>query len=577
MYNDKDRLTTPFEDAMDENIPWNIYPRPQLKRDSFICLNGEWDFAITQEEAAPRTYGEKILVPFPPESPLSGICRTPDKYDFLHYRRKFTIPDGFRSDRVLLRFGAADRLATVSVNGVVVGTHNDGYLPFYADITDCLCDGENEVHVRIKDNLSHIFPYGKQRKKRGGMWYTPTSGIWQTVWLESVPEGYIRNLKITPTCTEVKIEVIGGEGKKSLILTDSGERFDFDGRAIVIKPRNPKCWTPETPYLYNFKIETANDSVESYFALREIGICDTGAVKRLTLNGKPYLFNGLLDQGYFPDGLFLPATPEGYEQDILTAKRLGFNMLRKHIKIEPAIFYNLCDRLGIAVFQDMVNNSAYSFLTDTALPTVGIKHRSDRRRHKNALSREAFVSLMRGTVNALHNFPSVLYYTIFNEGWGQFSADAMYDALKEQDPTRIADATSGWFWQKRSDVYSHHIYFKRLKHAKDKGDRPRVISEFGGYSCKILEHTFGEKEYGYKTYDTPEELEAAILELYGTEVAELVREGASAFVYTQISDVEDEINGFMTYDRRVLKVNAQKIKACMTELYALSERVGENE
>lgn len=569
MYKDNDRLTTPYETNVDRECPWNVYPRPQLRRDSFISLNGEWDFTISKEEEAPRTYSEKILVPFPPESPLSGICKTPDKYDFLHYRRTFTIPDGFRKDRILLRFGAVDRLATVSVNGKVAGTHNDGYLPFYADITDLLTDGENVVTVKVRDNLSPVFPYGKQKKKRGGMWYTPTSGIWQTVWLESVPENYIENIRITPTVSDVKIDVFGAVGKKRLTLTESGESFEFEGSSIVIKPKNPKCWTPETPYLYEFRIETETDCIESYFALREVGICYTGGTPRLSLNGKPYLFNGLLDQGYFADGLFLPATPDGYENDILTAKRLGFNTLRKHIKIEPAYFYYLCDRLGIAVFQDMVNNGKYSFIGDTALPTLGFKRRSDKRRHKSTLSREAFKKQMRGTVNLLHNYPSVLYYTIFNEGWGQFSADEMYEALEEQDPTRIIDSTSGWFWQRKSDVYSHHIYFKKLS-PKDKGDRPRVISEFGGYSYRAEGHTFAQKNYGYSTKSTQKELEDSVIALYRDEVLPLVREGASAFIYTQLSDVEEETNGFLTYDRQLLKVSPERMQeanAALTEAF----------
>ncbi len=570
MYNRTDRLTTPFEAAACVDVPWNVYPRPQLRRDSFICLNGEWDFAFTGEEAPPRKYTEKIIVPFPPESPLSRVCRAPGKYDFLHYRRRFTIPEGFKKDRIFIRFGAVDRLATVTVNGHVAGTHNDGYLPFYADITDYLCDGENEVHVRVRDNLSSIFPYGKQRLKRGGMWYTPTSGIWQTVWLESVPENYIRKLKITPTVSEVKIEVVGGIGPKRLTLKDSGECFEFDGHTIILRPKNPKCWTPESPYLYDFKIETENDEIESYFALREVGICDTGAGKCLSLNGKPYIFNGLLDQGYFPDGIFLPGDVSGYENDIITAKRLGFNMLRKHIKLEPAIFYYLCDKLGMAVFQDMVNNSKYSFLRDTAFPTLGFKRCGDKLRHTSPLSRGAFEELMNGITSTLYNYPSVVYYTIFNEGWGQFSADSMYEKLKAKDETRIIDATSGWFWQKESDVYSHHIYFKRLK-PKNKDDRPAVISEFGGYSLRIPGHVFGEKNYGYSTLHSEREFEEAITSLYLDEVAPLARQGVSAFVYTQISDVEDETNGFMTYDRKVLKVNCDRIHAVMDKVYSAFE------
>ena len=567
-------LTAEHIAAEKTDIPWCVYPRPQLRRDSFICLNGEWDFAFSDEDAAPRRYDEKIIVPYPPESKLSGICRTAKKYEFLHYRRTFTLPEGFIKDRVYIRFGAVDRLATVSINGTVVGTHNDGYLPFYADITDYLREGENEVHVRVRDNLSPIFPYGKQRKKRGGMWYTPTSGIWQTVWLESVPEGYIRKLKITPSLTEVKIEVFGGEGQKTLTLTESGECFEFSGSSIIIHPKNPKAWSPESPYLYDFKITTENDEIYSYFALREVGICDTGVGKCLSLNGKPYLFNGLLDQGYFEDGIFTPKDPSDYEKDILTAKKLGFNMLRKHIKLEPAIFYYLCDKLGMAVFQDMVNNSKYSFIRDTVLPTFGFKKVSDKLRHPNKYSRGAFEELMCGIASTLYNYPSVVYYTIFNEGWGQFSADEMYEVLKSKDQTRVIDATSGWFWQKKSDVYSHHVYFKRLT-AKNPPDRPTVISEFGGYSLRIDGHVFSKKNYGYATLKTEEELFERLSSLYLDEVLPLAKAGASAFVYTQISDVEDETNGFMTYDREVLKVDEKKTKALMDKVYdAFYEEVG---
>ena len=566
MSNNTTEISTPNEVTEIKDIPWCTYPRPQLKRDSFICLNGQWDFAFTDEDAAPRRYSEKITVPYPPESKLSGICRTAKKYEFLHYRRTFILPEGFIKDRVYIRFGAVDRLATVSINGTVVGTHNDGYLPFYADITDHLREGENEVHVKVRDNLSPLFPYGKQRKKRGGMWYTPTSGIWQTVWLESVPKNYIRKLKITPTLTEVKIEVFGGEGKKILTLKDYGKTFEFTDNVIVVRPEDPRLWSPEDPYLYDFKITTENDEIESYFALREVGICDTGRGKSLSLNGKPYLFNGLLDQGYFEDGIFTPKDVSAYEKDILTAKSLGFNMLRKHIKLEPAVFYYLCDKLGMAVFQDMVNNSKYSFLRDTALPTLGFKKLSDKHRHPNKYSRGAFEELMLGITNTLYNYPSVVYYTIFNEGWGQFSADDMYALLKSKDQTRVIDATSGWFWQKKSDVYSHHVYFKKLT-AKNPPDRPTVMSEFGGYSLRIDGHLFSKKNYGYSTLKTREEFFEKLSSLYLDEVRMLAKEGVSAFVYTQISDVEDETNGFMTYDREVLKVDADKTKAIMDKVY----------
>ena len=568
-------LKTPYIKNMNPDLPWDVYPRPAFVRNSYFSLNGKWDFKISDTSDIPLEYSEKILVPFPPESELSGIGKTPGKYEFLHYKRTFTLPAGFNKGKLLLRFGAVDRLATVSVNGTVVGTHNDGYLPFFADVTSLVKEGENEIYLKVKDNLSPLFPYGKQKKKRGGMWYTPVSGIWQTVWLESVPEGYIENIRIEQSMTEAKITVIGGVGKKTLTLKDSGEVYAFDGDSVTVRPSDGRLWSPEDPYLYYFTIKTQNDEIESYFALREVGICYTGATSRLTLNGKPYLFNGLLDQGYYPDGIFTPPSPECYEDDILLAKKLGFNTLRKHIKLEPAIFYHLCDKLGIAVFQDMINNSKYSFIRDTALPTIGLKSKPDKHSHKNALSRKAFEYSMKGIMNTLYNYPSVVYFTIFNEGWGQFAADEMYDKAKAIDPSRIIDATSGWFHRKRSDVNSLHIYFRPLK-AKDDG-RPLVISEFGGYSHRVDGHLFGSKNYGYTSYPSAGEFERAVCKLYDTEVRELVRAGASAFIYTQVSDVEDETNGFITYDRQVVKVDAEKVSGIMRSLTEDAEAFGKED
>jgi beta-galactosidase/beta-glucuronidase len=559
----KNSLTTAYAEKMDKSCPWADYPRPSLVRDSYICLNGLWDFAYSKDE--PAEYKEKILVPFSPECALSGIERGHTDEELIYYRRNFTLPEGFIKDKVILHFGAVDQICSVYINGSLAGGHKGGYTPFSLDITEYVSLGENTISVVCEDTLSNIYPYGKQTKKRGGMWYTPVSAIWQTVWLESVPENYIKGLKITPTVSSVKIEVIGAAGKKRLTLKEGGSVYEFTESEITLTPEKATLWTPETPHLYYFTLETETDRVESYFALREISTAKIDGVTRLTLNGKPYLFNGLLDQGYFPDGLFLPATADGYIDDIMTAKSLGFNMLRKHIKIEPEIFYYLCDKLGMAVFQDMVNNSDYSFLRDTALPTVCLKRLPDKRLHRNEESRKIYRETMKRTIELLHNFPSVVYYTLFNEGWGQFTADDIYEEARALDGTRIYDATSGWFWQKKSDVDSYHIYFKRLK-IKDNPDRPIVISEFGGYSHRVSGHLFGEGNYGYKSFKSREEFEAAVRKLYTNEVLPLIPRGVSALVYTQLSDIEDETNGFLTYDRRVLKVDAEKFKSIMKRL-----------
>ena len=548
--------------SKNSDLPHGYYPRPQLVRDSYLNLNGEWDFDFSENFSG--EYGYKITVPFCPESEASGLgIKVLGKP--LSYRRFFALPEGFNKGRVILHFGAVDQICRVYINGKRVGAHEGGYIPFSFDITDALAEGKNELSVQVYDDLDHRLPWGKQREDRGGMWYTPVSGIWQTVWLESVPDRYITSIRITPMADRVELKVFGGEEHKVVRLS-SGEVIEFDGERTEIVPSEIHPWSPEEPYLYEFTLRSGDDEVKSYFAIRTVEVMEVGGVNRICLNGKPYLFNGLLDQGYFPDGIYTPSSVDAYIKDIKTAKSLGFNMLRKHIKIEPQVFYYLCDRLGIAVFQDMVNNGDYSFFRDTALPTVGIQRLSDKKLHKDKDSRRIFLDTMSQTAELLYNCPSVVYYTIFNEGWGQFSADEAYRLLKGQDRTRIIDATSGWFRQKESDVDSRHIYFKRLKVKRPDG-KPLVISEFGGYSYRVPSHVFGERNYGYKTFKSAKEFEDAVIRLFESEVAPLVRSGASAFVYTQISDVEDETNGFLTYDREVLKVDAERLRSVMEKIY----------
>ena len=563
------RLTTPYMDKMGD-IPHNYHPTPAFKRENYVILNGEWDFALTSDERC-DIYPEKILVPFAPESRLSGICRPVLPIHYMHYRRSLTLPESFRGKRAILHFGAVDQECEVYVNGNVAGEHAGGYLPFSLDITNLLNDGENILTVRARDTLDKKHPWGKQKYERGGMWYTPVSGIWQTVWLEAVPEKHIEEIKITPCEKGVRLEVLGGEGIRRVRLTESGEVFEFEGESFNIEPCDVKLWTPEEPNIYPFTLECGEDKIESYFAIRWVDVRNIDGKNRICLNGKPYLFNGMLDQGYYPDGIFMPATEEGYADDIRLAKSLGFNMLRKHIKIEPMIFYYLCDTMGIAVFQDMVNNGKYRFIRDTVLPTVStniLQKLNDSRFSKDRETRRIFTEHMYGTAKHLYNSPSVVYYTIFNEGWGQFASDDMYDKLKAYDGTRIIDTTSGWFRRKRSDVDSRHIYFRKLAPKKLDG-KPLVISEFGGYAYSEEGHTFSSKVYGYKVASTREEYEAWVLKLYDTEVRELAENGASAFVYTQVSDVEDEINGFVTYDRQVVKINPNKLKRINEELAKL--------
>ncbi len=549
------------------DIPWNVYPRPLMKRNSFFCLNGKWDFCICNLTDTEPQFDKKIIVPFVPQSILSGVNQLISDNDVIYYRRAFTLPGGFLKDRVILHFGAVDQIAEVRVNGYLLGSHVGGYDPFQFDITDFLKE-ENVIVVKVRDELDkHILPYGKQKHKRGGMWYTPVSGIWQTVWLESVPEQYIADVFCDVKDNVVKIEAKGVKNGSVIVFMPEGEKnLALENGTCEFEIEEPRMWSPEDPYLYKFAVETEADRIESYFAVRSLGVKEVDGLKRLCLNGKPYFFHGLLDQGYWSDGIFTPAADDLFIKDIETVKSLGFNMLRKHIKIEPQLFYYYCDKLGIVVFQDMVNNGHYSFLRDTALPTVGLQKISDIFLHLNRNSRDAFKKSMHDTVNLLKKHPSVCYWTIFNEGWGQFCADDMYDELKLLDNTRFIDSTSGWFRRRKTDVDSRHIYFKKIKLKSI--DKPLVLSEFGGYSYKPEGHVYNTQQtYGYAKYESREKFVAALRNLYLNEVLPSVKNGLCAAVYTQVSDVEDETNGILSYDREVLKVQPEEFVDISNKLY----------
>ena len=537
-----------------EGTPWTVYPRPQMKRDSYLCLNGDWEFGT-----APKGLDCTIQVPFCPESVLSGIETHFPEGSTLYYRRSVTAPEGFRRDRLLLHVGAADQTAQVYVNGHLTGDHQS-IGSFTVDVTDRWQEGENEIVIACRDDLTdQSFPYGKQTRKRGGMWYTPVSGIWQSVWLESVPEAYIEKLNIENRGYSVTISTVPAlDG--TVTVAGLGE-YTLRNGSVTITPEEAHLWSPEDPYLYDFTVQCGEDKVESYFAIRSLEIKKIGEYPRLCLNGKPYFFHGLLDQGYWPDGILTPAAPECYIHDILAMKKLGFNTLRKHIKVEMEEFYYQCDKLGMIVFQDMVNNSDYHFVRDTALPTVfpGYQKRCDKKLHPNKAHRWRFLEGMEAMVAQLKNHPCICYWTIFNEGWGQFDADTVYEQFKTLDDTRFIDSTSGWFRQKKSDVDSRHVYFRKVS-LKGDGVKPLVLSEFGGKTWRVEGHVFNpDKTYGYGGCRTREELNDALVKLYMDEVLPCVKKGLCGAVYTQASDVEDEINGLMTYDRKVLKLDPDRM------------------
>ena len=557
-----------------DTIPWNIYPRPLLQRDSFYCLNGYWTFCfgepVTERE-------ETILVPFPPESLLSGICRDMGKEASVYYRRHFVLPAGFIKDSVLLHFGAVDQSARVVLNGTEVGCHRGGYDAFSFDIT-ALLQEENTLEVYVKDTDSDkTMPYGKQKHKRGGMWYTPVTGIWQTVWLESVPEAYIRSLTITTTLDSVTILAEGADTAELAIETPEGTcHAEMKQGKAVVRFDTPHLWTPENPYLYHFTVKTASDTVRSYFALRTIETCLVDGKQRICLNGEPVFLHGLLDQGYYSDGIYTPASPASYTEDIQAMKSLGFNTLRKHIKVEPAHFYSECDRLGMLVVQDMVNNGKYNFIRDTALPTIGVQKIPDRHMHNNKFTRKAFTEKAEATVRQLFNHPCICCWTIFNEGWGQFDGAAMYERMKAWDPTRIADTASGWFSGVPSDVESIHIYFRPVKIRQS--DKPVFLSEFGGYACPVSGHVFNpEKVYGYRLFTEQEEFAKALHKLYEEEILPAIPLGLCGAVYTQVSDVEDETNGLLTYDRKVCKADPETMREIAERLYGAIKTKNQNE
>ena len=553
-------LLSKFVNELDINNPLSEYPRPQLVRDSYLNLNGKWDFIITTSSNIPETFDSVIIVPFCVESYLSGINKKVNKEQYLYYKKIINFPKHFIKDKVILHFGAVDQLCKVYINKQLVITNDNGYLPFSVDIKPYLLDKDNEIIVQVKDELDHNYLYGKQRNDRGGMWYTPVSGIWQSVWIESVSEDYIENLTITPDIDNNQVNIIIKSTSPiyTLKILDEGKvifKEKQNNGIFKVNIKEVKLWSPENPFLYNIEVSTKHDEIKSYFAMRKFSVNE----KCFMLNNKPYFIHGLLDQGYFPEGIYTPATYKAYENDILMMKKLGFNTLRKHIKIEPMMFYYYCDVLGMLIFQDFVNNGNYSFIIDTAMPTIKLDKLAKLFKSASIKQKEVFKKASIDTLNYLYNVPSIVYYTIFNEGWGQHDSDYYYEKVKQIDNTRVYDSTSGWFKGNNSDVESLHVYFKPIK--LKPSNKPIIVSEFGGYAYPIKDHEFNtEKVYGYKKFNNSEDFNKAIVTLFETDIINNIKHGLAGSIYTQVSDVEDETNGLLTYDRKILKVNEKDFK-----------------
>ncbi len=555
------------------------YPRPQMVRKDWQNLNGLWHYAITASNAPqPTSFGGLILVPFPVESALSGVMQRLSETNRLWYRRSFTIPSAWKGRHVLLHFGAVDWAATVWLNGKELGSHRGGYDAFSFDITDALKpSGEQEIIVAVYDSTDDGYqPRGKQVRRPTGILYTPTSGIWQTVWIEPVEQAHVERLKITPDVdgSRVGVNVTGHSASGSLggeftvfdgtnllgsssnltVISDEPGAFDLSGWLAI---PGPKLWTPEAPHLYGLRVKLSykdkkTDAIDSYFGMRKIAVArDTNGINRLFLNNQPLFEYGPLDQGFWPDGLYTAPTDEALRYDIDTIKRLGFNMARKHVKVEPDRWYYWCDKLGLLVWQDM--------------PSGNFGTRDDQRRSDEAAAN--YERELKALIAGRYNHPSIIMWVPFNEGWGQHDT-ARYAALvKQLDPTRLVDEASGWTDHGSGDVKDIHNYPGPAAPALET-NRAGVLGEFGGLGLPVRGHTWqDERNWGYRSFTNGNDLTVAYVTLLGKLHPLTGARGLAAAVYTQLTDVEIEVNGLMTYDRALVKMNPVAIGATAKRLY----------
>lgn len=570
-----------WTDKVDKVNPLPEYPRPQFERDCWQSLNGEWDYFIaTRGEKWISTYKDKIIVPFAIESLLSGVEKPLKPTDRLWYQKKFTVNESLKGKRIILNFGAVDWQCKVYINKEQVGSHTGGYINFSFDITDFLVDGENILTLCVYDPTESGWQQrGKQDNHPHGFWYTATSGIWQTVWLEGVSESHIEKIKVLPDIDKgtvnIKTTLVNSENCR-IVLTvyDSGKEIietEISEDETVDMGKDFKLWSPEEPNLYNIAVELIKngdtvDTVKSYFGMRKFSYGkDNFGIVRLLLNNKPYFQNGLLDQGYWPDGGLTPPSDEAMIFDIKETKRLGFNMLRKHIKIEPMRWYYHCDRLGMLVWQDMMSGGAYigDFYAGF-LPNIGVKvkdnnYKTFKREKKEA--RDNYKTELTEMIDQLYNVVSIFCWVPFNEGWGQFDALNICNYVKSLDSSRVVDHASGWYDQHGGDIQSMHKYVFPIIMPKLDKKRAFVITEFGGYQNSYTGHTWSEnKSFGlYLKFKNKQTLTNAYKKLYEKQIIPLIDKGLCGTVYTQVSDVENELNGLFTYDRAHLKIDEKTL------------------
>ena len=566
-----DKIKTSWGEQLDPKNVLPEYPRPIMERSDWKNLNGLWKYAITPKGTpAPAAYQGDILVPFAVESSLSGVGKMINEKEELWYQRTFDVPSAWRGKQILLHFGAVDWKAEVWVNDVKVGEHTGGFTPFYFDITSVLNKGNNDLVVKVWDPSDRgEQPRGKQIANPHGIWYTPVTGIWQTVWLEPVATQYITNLKTTPNIdnNSVKVEVAA-----NTTSADKVEVKVFDGKNLVAKgaalngvpvelamPANAKLWSPDSPFLYNMEVTLykdgkAIDQVKSYTAMRKYSIRKgQNGITRLQLNNKDYFQFGPLDQGWWPDGLYTAPTDEALVYDLKKTKDFGYNMVRKHVKVEPARWYTHCDQLGLIVWQDMPNGGpspqwqARNYFNGTEVI-------------RSAASEANYRKEWKEIIDCLYSYPSIAVWVPFNEAWGQFKTPEIVAWTKEYDPSRLVNPASGGNHYTCGDILDLHHYPGPNMFLYDPR-RATVLGEYGGIGLVVEGNTWvnDKKNWGYVKFNTSDEVTNEYIK-YGKHLLELIRKGFSAAVYTQTTDVEGEINGLMTYDRKVIKMNEAKVR-----------------
>lgn len=568
-----DKIKTLWGEQLTSENVLPQYPRPIMERGEWKNLNGIWQYAITNKgEIFPEKYEGTILVPFAVESSLSGVGKTVNEHQELWYKRSFDIPSSWNGRQILLNFGAVDWKADVWVNDVKVGEHTGGYTPFSFDITSVLNKkGKNSVTVKVWDPADRgEQPRGKQVEKPGGIWYTPVTGIWQTVWLEPVTTHHITNVKTTPNIDKNNLIVEVATSVQA--LADKAEVRIFEGKTLVAKgasvnglpielrmPANIKLWSPESPFIYDMEVVLYNndkvvDKIKSYTALRKFSTHrDKNGITRMQLNNKDYFQFGPLDQGWWPDGLYTAPTDEALLYDLKKTKDFGYNMIRKHVKVEPARWYTYCDRLGIIVWQDMPNGGRGPAEWQTHQYYTGADA------IRSAASEANYRKEWKEIIDCLYSYPCIGTWVPFNECWGQFKTPEIAAWTKEYDPTRLVNPASGGNHYTCGDILDLHNYPGPDLYLYDP-QRATVLGEFGGIGMALKNHLWTpDKNWGYVKFNTPEEVTNEYIK-YINNLEELIHKGFSAAVYTQTTDVEEEVNGLMTYDRKVIKVDEKKIR-----------------